>query len=220
MRALTIDWFTDIWHELGCTSDPRQAWSLLRKLYGQGFRDYHDWKHPTALIGILDDVRARADSYPKVAFALLGHDAVMVLSRDKDADSLNVQRSAELCVTLLRVGGAAIWVREKVEANVMATSRPNVPLIGDPALTADIDMCILGQEWPVYKQYMAGVEAEYRFGGMLTEAEWLLGRSEFLFGVLKTQLFRTDYFIGQYQDRAEENIQREIEILKGRVRTQ
>lgn len=215
---LSYEWFKDIWNQgLGCSGFSEVTWDILKHCYHQAHREYHIWEHPMHCIGILDEVRDRADSYPQVAFALLCHDAVYEIHRNGNGDNENVRKSAQLCMNLLDTAGAKQHIKHACFENVIATAHSNTRLEGDCALTADIDMSILGADWPTYEKYMIQIEAEYRYGGMLSELEWCLGRAAFLKRVQQKPIFHTEHFRETLREQAVNNIERELTILRNHV---
>ena len=83
----------------------------------------------------------------------------------------------------------------------------------DNALFLDMDLSILGEETSIYQQYTKQIEREYT--SHYEQAEYMAGR----FVAMKTflereRIFYTDCFYEQYEQRARENIQFELNQIR------
>ncbi|WP_439813636.1 HD domain-containing protein [Zavarzinia sp. CC-PAN008] len=175
--------------------------------YGAATRHYHDAGHIVAMLDGLDAVRADFREPDTAELATVFHDVVYDASR---AD--NEERSAALMRAVLD-GHLAPAVLDKAAAMILATQRHQATGDADTDLLLDLDMAILGQDWPVYRRYALGVMREYVpvFG----EAGYRAGRPERFLEPTAAhgQIFLTDRF-RPLNDRAIANMRKEAALLR------
>lgn len=192
----------------GCDEE---VFRIARHSYDTPWRFYHAWSHIAACLAQF--ARQKFDHPRAVLLALLFHDAVYVPG-DKD----NEVRSAELAERMLRYRSRVPESeRRSVSRMILLTANHHSgahDLSPDEARLIDIDLCILGQAWPVYQEYMRGVRKEYT-PAVTTEFQYRIGRRAFLESVLRQKrIFMTDESAGRLEVRARFNIDREIDLLK------
>lgn len=147
-----------------------------------------------------------------VLLALLFHDAVYVAGR-KD----NEAKSAELADEVLaRNSGLSQQEREEISRMILLTASHHA--VGNPSRDAmkmlDIDLSILGTEWPAYQAYAAGVRREF-CPAVVSEFKFCIGRLQFLRGVQQQEhIFLTEEMRTRREHTARENISREIGELE------
>lgn len=178
---------------------------ILQSLYHHPPRAYHSLEHIAACVDTLDHWRHLAVEPDLVEFALLLHDCIYdPRARDNEA------RSADIAALFLRALGAPAAI-DTVRALILATRHTGEPLAGDEALTADIDMSILGAAPPDYDAYARAVRAEY---ASVPESEYRAGRSRFLRALLARQhIFHTPALRGTLEPAGRANAERELAAL-------
>src|SRR6266851_2848459 len=195
-------------HVEGC--DP-EVFRIARRSYDSPWRFYHTWSHIASCLAQFAE--HKFDNPRTVLLALLYHDAVYVPG-DKD----NEIRSAELAERMLRFRSSVPESeRRSISRMILLTADHHSAdhrLTPDEAKLIDIDLSILGQAWPVYREYMQGVRREF-CPGVTSDFKFRIGRRAFLEKLLRQRrIFLTDEMAGRLEVRARFNIGREIDSLK------
>ncbi len=185
---------------LGC--DAMAGWAILAANYGEEGRYYHDLRHIASCLAVFDHYRELADDPPSIELALWFHDLIYD-TRGKD----NERRSADAALAFLD----GMDVRRRVEELIMATRHDVGPLAGDRAFMADIDLHVLGAGDSVYDAYAAAIRKEYAW---VPEQDYAKGRAAVLAGFLaRDHIYHTTQFRESYEERARENLGREVHRL-------
>jgi predicted metal-dependent HD superfamily phosphohydrolase len=135
--------------------DDAQCDRMLAR-YAEPHRAYHTAQHLEECLGWLDEAASTAEAPRIVELALWYHDAVYEPRRDD-----NEQASAELARLHLEQGGAGPQVIDDVCALIRWTEHATEPPSGDPALTVDIDLAVLGSPAPRFAEYEQQIRREY-----------------------------------------------------------
>jgi predicted metal-dependent HD superfamily phosphohydrolase len=182
----------------------------VRSAYDSPGRAYHAWAH---ILACLKEFRQMTFDNPRaVLLALFFHDAIYVAGR-KD----NEAKSAELATrTLAELSDVAESEREEISVMIMHTASHHA--VGKPSNDAkkmlDIDLSILGAEWPMYEAYAAGVRREF-CPAVVSDFKFNIGRLKFLRSVQQqTNIFLTEEMRSRREQVAKENIAREIRELE------
>ena len=185
----------------------------LEALYAAPDRHYHGLSHIKALLGLLEAYSASFADPEAVYAAIWFHDAIYD-SRAKD----NEARSAALAVERL-TGMVEPERLAKIRAMIEATATHTVPDFSDPAarsdaaLFLDMDLSILGASPADFAAYEAAVRKEY---GWVEELAWRQGRSAVLRTFLsRPNIFHTQTFRQDYEERARANMARSLAALEG-----
>ena len=129
----------------------------------------------------------------------------------------NEARSADLAVgTAAAHSDATDAEREEIAQKILLTASHHAPVtLSDGARKMfDIDLSILGAEWPIYDAYAVGVRREF-YPTVISEFKFCIGRIKFLRSVLQQQhIFLTDGMRRRLESMARENIAREIAALE------
>ena len=186
------------------------VFAIVRAAYDSPGRSYHSWAH---ILACLQEFRQMSFDEPRaVLLALLFHDAVYVAGR-KD----NEAKSAELADEVLsRTSDLSERERDEISRMILLTASHYA--VGNPSRDAmkmlDIDLSILGAEWPVYQAYAAGVRREF-CPAVVSEFKFCIGRLKFLRGVQQQEhIFFTEEMRARRAHTAMENISREIRELE------
>jgi predicted metal-dependent HD superfamily phosphohydrolase len=206
------EWLANIDAQILAGIDTR-LFERVRSAYDSPGRAYHAWPH---ILACLKEFRQMTFDNPRaVLLALLFHDAIYVAGR-KD----NEAKSAELATrTLAELSDVTASEREEISAMILFTASHHA--IGKPSLDAmkmlDIDLSILGAEWPMYEAYAAGVRREF-CPLVVSDFKFNIGRLKFLRSVQQqTNIFLTDEMRSRREQAAKENIAREIRELELRA---
>ena len=81
----------------------------------------------------------------------------------------------------------------------------------DTNFLLDADLAILGQDRKIYENYIQHIRKEY---SIYPDFMYKPGRKKVLIHFLEfEEIFKTDYFKVKYEEKARENIQKELEII-------
>lgn len=202
MNDLLEQRFTALWQHLGLSGDPVPVFQDLAARYEEPHRAYHNLRHITECLELLDTV----PTAPAVEIALWFHDAVY----DPQARD-NEERSAELAATCLKNAGAPADFIPHVEALILTTKRHTPEDREDFALISDIDLSILGRAPSRFDEYEQDIRREYAW---VSDEDFAKGRGGFLESVLaRPAIFLTDHFHDLLERPARANITRSLEAL-------
>ncbi len=189
-------------------SKSRLMFAELRRMYDDETRGHHNLRHVEECVDMIrGSLRTTLVSPSLMEVAYYWHDVVY------DATSLtNELESAVVAASRLT---QAHLKRSQIATVVefILTYQGGVPPRSEDAkYFRDIDYWIIGSPRERYKEYMRGIEKEYRmhFDGESYRA----GRMKFLKGMLQLErIFLTDYFEARFREDAISNILYEIEAL-------
>jgi len=172
--------------------------------YSEAGRHYHNLEHVRRLL-ILCDEMGIEDT--EIILAVFYHDVIY-----NPGFGDNEEKSADFARgSLERIGMNAVRTG-KICDMVMAT-RDHLSGEYDPAthLFLDLDMSILGAGRQDYEQYTADVRRELSW---VPDVVFRRNRRKFLEKLLKTEhIFRSRIFRNRFEERARENVARELEEL-------
>jgi predicted metal-dependent HD superfamily phosphohydrolase len=182
-------------------------WLEIEKAYSGKKRFYHNLHHLENLYRELDACRKEVSDWDTVLFSLFYHDIVYKATA-KD----NEERSADAAVKVLKSIG---YPDDKIAAchkQILATKSHIATGDNDTDLFTDADLSILGYPPEAYDTYTAQVRKEY---AIYPDFLYKPGRYKVLEHFLATApLFKTAFFRAKYEERALENISREMAQLK------
>jgi predicted metal-dependent HD superfamily phosphohydrolase len=187
--------------------DPAPYADNLLTRWQEPQRRYHTVAHLTAVLDHIDVLEEYADDPALVRLAAWFHDAVYLPDRSE-----NEERSARLAERALPEAG----VREKKTAEVGRLVRLTVthaPSDDDRngQVLCDADLAILASPPDTYAAYTAAVREEYAF---VPDEAFRAGRAAVLRQLRDLpRLFRTPYGTQEWEERARENIRRELAHL-------
>lgn len=141
-----------------------------------------------------------------VAWALWFHDAIYVpWRRDNEA------RSAAWAISTMQRFGCPAADQQLVSHLIMATAHQAMPEDDLACYVVDIDLAILGQNEMTYRQFEAGVRAEYRWVPM---QRYLDRRRQVLQGfLLRPRIYHTEAFHAHYEQVARHNLAHAIACM-------
>jgi predicted metal-dependent HD superfamily phosphohydrolase len=169
-------------------------------------RHYHTLTHLDACLRELDAEIELAERPAEVELALWFHDAIYRTWRND-----NEARSADLAARCLAAAPADC--RERIQRMILATVHRAEPLQGDPALTVDVDLSILGQPADTYAAFERAIRREYWW---VPRARYVAGRGRVLKSFLdRANIYHHAPFREKYHQRARENLARALEQLGG-----
>lgn len=213
MRAVNVQEVVDI---LAQTANPNvdiaEHVVLMKNRYRKPRRYYHTFEHPREMFGTLLEHKDIARDIGAIGWAILYHD---VFYDSKAEHGINEELSARLAEQELP-GIAGDDIARRVAHYTRETIHHTAGL-DDPDLDLflDIDLTILGSDPKRYDRYTADVRKEYSH---VPVNAYRLGRIAVLESLATRVgshgLFKIPTFRDVYEDQAQENIAREIDILK------
>lgn len=198
---------------LDATSDePRlAAWGDLVIRYEEPHRRYHNLRHLTEVLDIVDDLAEEAADISAVRLAAWFHDAVYE-SGAAHAEVSNEEASARLAEQVLPgLGVEASRVAEV--ARLVRLTEKHVAEDDDrnAAVLFDADLAILAADPDRYAEYTAAVRAEYQ---EVPDDVFRPARARILEALLSAPtLYRTPSARERLESRARANVTAEIELL-------
>lgn len=222
-RAWVLAWLRKEWEalwEYGALEAPGvvNADNWFGKLtgghaYDAPKRAYHNLDHLVHGLSELSVWAANTDADPSATRALKAafwfHDAVY--EAPKRAKS-NEEASAQLWLSSGLTGPNREHVANLIRCTDHAQSCTEMPPLGDVMLGADLS--ILGQSPGIYATYRAAVRQEYSW---VEEGAYRVARrnvlQHFISASQSGSLFTNAYFKDLYEDRALQNIQKELNVL-------
>ncbi|MCW6160171.1 MAG: pantetheine-phosphate adenylyltransferase [Candidatus Micrarchaeales archaeon] len=205
-RASMESRWAALWNELGAKGDPNAVFESLLEEYSKG-RAYHNLTHVEFCLDQLDRVRMEVKDPNAVAFALWFHDAVYD-TRSQDSEV----RSAKWAMDVAIGAGLGKEFAEKVRDLILST-RHATDLERDAEFLKDIDLAILGQPAEAFDIYDRSVAQEYSW---VPREVYNTKRREILERFIskdRKSIFSTEFFRGEYEARARDNVERAIEQL-------
>ncbi|MEV4464209.1 metal-dependent phosphohydrolase [Micromonospora echinofusca] len=172
-------------------------------------RHYHDTRHLTAVLDVVDAYAAAAGRPDLVRLAAWCHDAVYDPRAGGDA---NERDSAVLAGTLLARAGLPADAVAEVRRLVLLTAGHAVdPGDADGSLLCDADLAILAAPHEAYDRYAAAIRREYAH---VPEPAFRAGRARVLAGLLALPaLFRLPPLAQRWESLARANLTRELTTL-------
>lgn len=209
-----LEYVKEKWKQLTAFSKKEeikeQLWEEIVYRYSGHNRHYHNLNHIAHLFTWCDKFISKITNPAVVGFAILYHDVVYdTYSQDNEEQSAAF---AENHLKQLNVNAALI---NNVKIFIKATKDHVAPeafsLQNDLALFLDFDMAILGVDEEMYKLYSEKIRQEY---SKYTDPVYKEGRKLALQKVLDSEkIFATNDFREVMEEKARENINREVSLL-------
>lgn len=180
-----------------------EMWNTLQEMYGETNRAYHNLHH-------IDDCLNKLDAWPEeipekdsIELALWFHDIIYDTKRTDNEFS-----SAGLVKHFLNDHPLV----ESVFELILATRHQACTMTEEEYILCDIDLSVLGALPTDYTAYATAVREEFSWVPQSMFAE---SRIKVLNSFLQRDfLFYTEYYRSLYEQRAKENISKEIELLQ------
>ncbi len=206
-----------VWSEilLKLTNDKYLINSLFNELisnYSQKNRYYHNLKHIEIMLKYADNYKDTNINYERLFFAICYHDVIYNPYKHD-----NEEQSADFAKIHLELVGIESSLILKISKMILRTKEHALFDTQDDSETClllDFDLAILGSDEANYAAYSKQIRQEYKFVPLFVYKK---KRINVLNNFLnQPQIYRTDYFIHNFEDKARRNIQSEIERLKGK----
>lgn len=182
----------------------QKNWQDLEKAYSKKSRHYHNLTHLKEMIVSFETYRDQLQNPNEVLFSIFYHDFVYSASK-KD----NELKSAEYALAILPEN--VTLNKQLVFDAICATQQHQQNEIEDINWLIDFDLKILAKDWEDYKIYFEQIRKEYP---IYPDFLYKPGRAKALKHFLENEfIFQTDEFRSLYEEKARQNIEKEISIL-------
>lgn len=183
-------------------------WKLLIQNYSGKSRYYHDLNHIWAMLNQSEECKDQLQDKDVIDFSIWFHD-IIYKSTKKD----NEKKSAEFAQRTLQNFSIESDRIGQVYDLILSTQKHQI--IGssnlDNAYLLDFDLSILGKSWEVYENYIQQIRREYK---IYPNFLYNPGRKKVLETFLQRKtLYFTEKYRELYEQRARENLEREITQL-------
>lgn len=181
-------------------------WKEIEQSYSQKSRKYHNLIHLENMIFELEEVKDKISDYDSLLFSIFYHD-IIYKATSKD----NEEKSAEKAKTRLEKLNISNEKISQIYNQILATKSHKRSEDSDTNFLLDADLAILGQDWKIYENYTQQIRKEY---SIYPDFMYKPGRKKVLIHFLEfEEIFKTGYFKEKYEEKARENIQRELKII-------
>jgi predicted metal-dependent HD superfamily phosphohydrolase len=197
--------YTQLLENIGFDENTIQKhWLDLEKAYSTKSRHYHNLNHLREMITCYDLYELNLKNPIEVLYAIYYHDIIYRVTR-KD----NELKSANYALSILPTH--AKLDKQIVFDMICATQHHQNNKNEDINWLIDFDLKILAKDWEDYKIYFEQIRKEYKiYPAFLYNP----GRKKALEHFLENEfIFQTSVFRGNYEEKARENIKREMELL-------
>jgi predicted metal-dependent HD superfamily phosphohydrolase len=181
-----------------------ELWEEIASAYTKKKRYYHTLQHLDNMLGQLEAVRPLILQWEAVLFSLYYHDIVYnALWHD------NEEKSAQVAEERMRQLGVDAVAVAACREQILATRGHAVSPSADTNYFTDADLSILGAEAAVYDGYARDVRKEY---SVYPDIIYKPGRKKVLEHFLAMErIYKTEHFFGRLEEKARENLRRELE---------
>ncbi len=188
----------------------KQLWNEIETAYSDSERYFHTLSHLENLMKELSPLESSIQDWDTLLFCLFYHDIVYdmvqhVLENDnEEISSAIAEKTLEtICFPTDKI--------ELCRQHILATKAHRISDNADINFFIDADLSILGKPWEVYNEYTKNIRKEYH---IYPDSIYHSGRLNILRHFRKMdRVFKTDHFFNLYEEKARENMTREIEIL-------
>jgi len=210
----SIDYVKEKWRRLTSFSKKdelkEQMWEEILYRYSEQHRHYHNLNHIAHLFTLLDKYIGKITNPAVVGFAILYHDVVY-----DTYSANNEEQSAAFAETHLRQLNVNSGLINNVKTFIEATKDHIIPeevsLRNDLSYFLDFDMAILCADEDTYNMYREKIRQEY---SKYPDKVYKEGRKLALQKVIEPKnIFSTDDFRLEMEQKARENIDREVSLL-------
>lgn len=191
-------------------------WQEISDRYTEQHRYYHTLTHIVSLLNHLDIHQSNINNVDAVELAIWYHDIIYDPIRSdneqKSADYFKQSLQSRLLNSLIDQVVSLIIMTAKHQVSTQLDKDNHKEISErDAKYFLDMDLAILGIDWPNYHTYTEHIRLEYAH---VNDNAFREGRKTVLAGFLERErLYFTDDFYQKYEQRARHNIKREIKLL-------
>lgn len=181
-------------------------WSEIKENYSGSKRYYHTLQHLENLLQVLSPIKAKINDWDTLLFTLFYHDVIYNATKGD-----NEKKSAEFAIVRMQTIDIVNIQIEKCKAQILATKKHILSTDSDTNYFIDADLSVLGHDWETYSNYYQNVRKEYSiYPNILYNA----GRKKVLKHFLAMDnIYKTNYFFQEFEQKAKENLQRELGLF-------
>ena len=181
-----------------------ECWDEIKRHYSSKSRHYHTLEHLENMLLELEKVTSKIKDIDTLLFAIYYHDLIYKATKDN-----NEHQSA--LTFEKRISKTSFTKLNECKRQIKATKHHKRSEDNDTNILLDLDLSVLGKNPKDYKKYCENIRKEYR---MYPDFLYRKGRTKVLKSILDLDsIFKTPYFIKQYEKQARENIRLELEEL-------
>lgn len=182
-----------------------ECWKEIYDAYTADTRHYHNLDHLENMFSELDKVISTLNKPDSVEFAIFYHDIVYnPFKSDNEYQSAMVFKN--------RIAETSFDQIDYCMTQIEATKAHKRSDDNDTNILLDLDLSILGSAPDRYKQYCKNIRKEYQ---VVPELKYRRGRRKVLEHFLHLDtIFKTEFFRNEYEQKARENLERELEELR------
>ncbi len=185
-------------------SEIHHNWLDLEKAYSKKSRHYHHLTHIRDMIEGFEMYYDQLQFPNEILFSIFYHDYIYVSSK-KD----NEFKSAEYALEILSEN--TMLNKQLIFDAICATQKHQHNKVEDINWLIDFDLKVLARDWNEYQIYFEQIRKEYR---IYPDFLYKPGRAKALKHFLENEfIFQTDEFRNLYEEKARENIEKEILLL-------
>lgn len=190
-----------------------KVWDQAKKLYDEGPRAYHTFRHAQDVLhrvdGIEDEIGFMNPDAARLAAVF--HDATYVIgASDNELLSANAMMRVVYDYTTSAKGEELDKCLDDASILIRATSHhlthQRFYLDWDSMLFMDCDMFGFASPWDKFQQNNADIDAEFKMGAGYDPEKYKEGRTKFLTTLYHKGIFRSPYFRKKYEKQALYNI--------------
>ena len=178
----------------------------LVKMYTESWRSYHNLEHIAASLNYFDACKSDADFADAIEIAIWFHDCVYKLGA---CDNEALSRDWFVEKTKNHIVPAMI---KRADVLIMDTRHLSVPNTDDGKLIADIDLTSFGLPWDEYMQDSRAVQNEFP---EISNGNAIKSKILFLENLVNDgQIYYSNYYLTHFEERAQNNVNKHLQILR------
>lgn len=187
-------------------------WQDVFSHYDEPVRAYHNLTHLKQLFTQFEQIKSKLKQSSIVALALFYHDIIYDPTQQDNELKSAEYFVAHLTKYLTSEQCQRIYALIMMTANHQLDNAIDSSFDNDAAYLLDMDLSILGADWMSYQHYAQAVRQEYIH---IALDDYRSGRSAVLQELLAhDRLYLTDDYYECLEQKARENIEREIKLLR------
>jgi len=200
--------YSELLSNIGFSANEIQKnWLDLEKAYSGKSRHYHNLTHIKDIILCFETYSDKLQNPDEILFSIFYHDYFYKSSK-KD----NELKSAEYALSILSEN--IQLDKQLVFDAICATQQHQNNIMEDINWLIDFDLKILARDWNEYQIYFEQIRKEYR---IYPDFLYKPGRAKALKHFLEHEfIFQTEEFRKLYEEKARNNIEKEISILESK----
>ena len=200
--------FEDLIIRLGYTETTAfEKWRMISTEYCSTSRFYHNLNHLESMLLELKKQKAEIKDWDSILFGLVYHDVIydsFKLDNEALSSEFATKEMSSLNLTAKQI--------QRVQEMIIATKSHSTHNSHDINLFLDADLSVLGSDYLIYDTYSRNIRLEFiQYPSFVFNK----GRIKVLEHFLnRGSIYKTDFFKKHYEQRAIENITRELNMLK------